>query len=53
MFCFHKWKILGKYEFIDTSFGEELPKTTYHLQCEKCGKLKGQDLDMCVKESKQ
>lgn len=38
-FCGHKWKLLskGKWEGDFGSYG-----TYYHLQCEKCGKIKGQ-----------
>lgn len=40
MFCKHKWKIMGKSEYFDTSYNCKLPRTAYHLQCEKCGNLK-------------
>ena len=42
--CKHKWEIIGVEEYIDTSFGYNLPRTKYHLSCAKCGNIKDKNL---------
>lgn len=53
IFCRHKWKILGAYKYIDTSFNFRIQMTAYHLQCEKCGNLKEKTLQLQIKETEQ
>lgn len=45
----HRYKVIGKYEYRDTSYGKGIPSTIYHLQCEKCGKIKDQIVTGWVK----
>lgn len=42
MFCLHrKWTIIGKNEtIVEDDMGSKYNRTYYHLQCEKCGKVK-------------
>ncbi len=52
IFCNHKWRILGKKEWFDSSFNMDWPKTTYHQECKKCGKLKNETINFHVSGAK-
>ena len=44
LFCWHRWVPVAVYHYIDSSYGGRAQCTTLTRHCDKCGKIKTDNL---------